>query len=371
MGKTSLMREVALQQEDRYTCVFVDLQQACSAQDAIAELSKALHPHRSLWKRTTELFSNALARFKQNIDEVHLAEVGISLRADLTDGNWAHKGDQLFRILAAAERPVLLLMDEVPILVNRLLRGDDFAITPERRRKADEFMSWLRKNANAHQGTVRIVVSGSIGFEPILHQAQLSATINHFEPFDLHPWDDDTAAGCLVALAKQYGVELEAGVPELMVRRLGCNIPHHVQMFFHFAHLRCRRRGDARVLVEDVARIYRNDMLSVRGHAELTHYEDRLKLVLGPDRFPLATELLAEAAKVGVLSGEAIRLLVAQHDIGERDAMGTAVEILGVLEHDGYLRKHTDGHRFVSNLVRDWWLARYGHLHVPALQREA
>ena len=58
-------------------------------------------------------------------------------------------------------------------MVNRLLKGDDYRITPERRAEADRFMSWLRAASIRHQGKVRIVVSGSIGFEPILRQAQL------------------------------------------------------------------------------------------------------------------------------------------------------------------------------------------------------
>ena len=160
--------------------------------------------------------------------------------------------------LAAVESPVLLLIDEAPILVNRLLKGGDYQITPERRQQADLLLSWLRNNSLRHQGKIRIVLSGSIGLEPVLKQGRLSATLNNFEPFELRPWDDVTARGCLEALAAEYGIQFEPGVPEQMVRMLGCAIPHHVQMFFRHAHDWCVRRGgstiSARTSVQSTAR---------------------------------------------------------------------------------------------------------------------
>ncbi len=243
MGKTSLMREVKRRLNTRYTSLFLDLQKASDASDSIVELSLALRPHNTLWNKTKDVFSNAIDKITGVVDTLNYGELGITLRAGLTAGNWQDKGDQLFSILADSEKPVLLLMDEVPLMVNRMLKGDDFKITPERRARVDEFMSWLRKNCNKHQGKIRIVLSGSIGFEPILHQAGLSATINNFQPFELKPWDSNEAIGCLAALASEYGVQFKDNAEASMAKRLGCCIPHHVQMFFSHVFDRCKRRG--------------------------------------------------------------------------------------------------------------------------------
>ena len=64
------------------------------------------------------------------------------------------------------------------------------------------------------------------------------------------------------------------------------------------------------------------EMLSVRGHAELSHYVE-----------------------------------------AER-------QILQVLEHDGYLEQGKDGFIFVSKLVRDWWKKRYDAFYTPVNERE-
>lgn len=369
MGKTSLMKETKRRLNGRYICLFVDLQKASTAEDAIVEISLALKPHRNLWGKTKELFSNALDRLAGTIEELNLGEIGIRLRAGLTSGNWDEKGDSLFSILAGSDLPVLLLIDEVPLMVNRMLKGEDFRITPERKARVDEFMSWLRKNSLAYQGKIRIVLSGSIGFEPILRQAGLSATINNFQPFDLKPWDEVTANGCLQALAAKYGILFKDNAEAAMTKRLGCCIPHHVQMFFTHVYDRCKRRGRMEFYPDEVNDIYESEMLGIRGHAELTHYEDRLKMVLGPEVFPLALEMLSETAVTGALTRQSLAALQKGYEFGETSVQAAEEEILRVLEHDGYIKAGKGGFVFESHLLQDWWKKRYGYFHVPVLER--
>ena len=369
MGKTSLMAEVYQRLSERYVCLFVDLQKAASGSDAIVELSLAVQPHKPLWNKTKEVFANVIEAVREKVEKVGVGELGVTLRAGLTAGNWAGKGDQLFAILAGSEKPVLLMLDEVPILINRMLKGEDFTVTAERRKETDEFMSWLRKNSIRHQGKLRIVISGSIGLEPILHQARLSAGINNFVPFELKAWDEDTAVKCLEALANEYGIKYEEGVVTNMAERLGCCIPHHVQMFFSHVYDRCVRKGVMACSREDVIQVYEGDMLGVRGHVELTHYEERLEQVLGPEIMPIALEMLTEAAVVGCLSREAIGALQKDYKFTERATGDIQKEILWVLEHDGYLKQEDKGYVFVSKLLRDWWKSRYMNFYISISKR--
>ncbi len=369
MGKTSLMREMSQRLQGRYICLFVGLQKACDSRDAMVELSLAMRPYQSLWDKTKDVFSNILSTLFENIEKINFKDIGISLRAGLTAGNWKEKGDQLFSVIASEERPVILLMDEVPLMVNRMLKGEDFTITHERRSAVDEFMSWLRDNSLRHQNKVRIVVSGSIGFEPILNQARLSATINNFSPFELKPWDEPAAIDCLDALANEYGVKFKEGAEAAIVKRLGCCIPHHVQIFFTQVYERCTRRQRMEFYADEVNDIYESEMLGIRGHAELTHYEERLKIVLGPEIFPLALEMLTETAVAGCLGKESLMELRKGYTFREKSIQDAQEEIIRVLEHDGYIKQAAQGYVFESHLLRDWWLKRYGFFYVPVLKR--
>ena len=368
MGKTSLMRETARRLEDRYHCIFVDLQKSSAAPDALVALSLAIHPHQSLWKKLGDIFAHTANAFRENIKKINLGEVGISLRAGLA-GDWQQKGDLLMAALADANRPVLLLIDEAPILINRILKGADYCITPERRAEADLFLSWIRDNSLRYQGRIRFVLSGSIGLEPILRQARLSVTLNHFISFELKPWDAETACGCLNALATEYGVTFEKDVVEEMVAKLGYCIPHHVQMFFRHAHNLGIRRGDTNLSKADVERVYAEEMLSIRGHTELTHDEERLDMVLGREIFPLALELLTETAVTGHLTGDALHKISDNYTFESLAIAEAQKQTLEVLEHDGYIERRSDHFRFVSKLLQDWWTARHGFGYIPTSKR--
>ena len=119
----------------------------------------------------------------------------------------------------------------------------------------------------------------------------------------------------------------------------------------------------------EIDQVYKSEMLSTRGHAELTTYEERLKLVLGNDIFPLALEMLTEAAVTGYLSPEDAGAISNDYSFGNRNTEEVQKEVLWVLEHDGYLTHGPKGYAFVSNLVRDWWNARHGFVYTPILQR--
>ena len=361
IGKTSLMHEAARLIDGRFLCLHVDLERAHSASDAIVELSMATIPHASLWGKTKSIFSNVFEQVTGRIDSIKVDDVSVVLRSGLNSGNWQSKGDRLFELLASADLPVVVFFDEVPILVNRILKGDDYKITPERRSETDAFMSWLRANSIRHKGRIRIVVTGSIGIEPVLAQAGLSATLNTFTPFDLPPWPPDIAAGCIRALANEYGVGIDQAIAEHMVSSIGFGIPHYVEMFFEKIYQECKRQGIRQVSTELVDEVYRTGMLGVRGHVELSHMEERLKMVLGPELHPLTLELLTETALTGLLTTDAVSTISRDYNFEGRTQSEVVREILGIAEHDGYLRKDENGaYVFQSKLLKDWWAGHFG-----------
>jgi hypothetical protein len=368
MGKTSLMAEAAERLRDRYVCLFVDLQGARSGPDAIKEITVKVREYMNLWQRTKDLFGNVLVDY---VEEVNAGELGVKIRAGLSEATWTGKGDELFRILADSEKPVVIFMDEVPILVNYLIKGENGKITGEGKKRADQFMSWIRKNSIEHQKQVRIVISGSIGLEPVLRQAGLSATVNNFVPFELKAWDEETAKNCLSALANEYGIKFEQGATSKVTEKLGSCIPHHVQMFFGHIYDKCKRRGNMICTIRDVEEVYNSEMLGVRGHAELTHYEERLERVLGMEMSPFAFDMLTEAAVVGRLDKQAIAAFAKEYAQSVTNAAEAQKEILQVLEHDGYLKKVREGFVFESKLLRDWWKNRHEAFFTSVLKRRA
>ena len=214
-----------------------------------------------------------------------------------------------------------------------------------------------------------MVVTGSIGLEPLVRQAGLSATLNAFTPFHLEPWTREVARGCLQALSNGYGLFLHPAAIEAMLDHLGLFIPHRVQMFFDHVYQEARLAELQEVLPAMVNEVYERSMLGIRGHVELSHMEERLKTVLGPKLDLLALDLLTEAAVTGTLTADAARILALCH-FGEewREPLR---DVLGILEHEGYMKSRDGEYSFASNLLRDWWKARFQFAYVPAAERRS
>ena len=372
MGKTSLVRELLrrLAETGEFETVFVDLEAAMESADAIAEIGVRAKPLRGAWDRIEAGFVNVLKGAGDQIEELSVSDLKVKLRAGIDAGNWPQRGDAVLAALASSGRPVILAIDELPILVNRLLKDEEGRITPEGRREADAFLSWLRRNGQAHRGRISMILSGSVSLEPLLEQAGLSAHANIFSAYDLKPWSEETAASCLAALAETYGIGLSPKIREDMCRRLRCCIPHHVQMFFDKLHDHLRRAGRNEASPEDAERVYLHEMLSVRGQVDMQHYEGRLETVLGRTGYPVALEILTETAVGGRLEDDTVGRYSAYFPDRSEDGAPSVGQVLHVLCHDGYLEPHDGGYRFVSALLEDWWRGRYGGNFQPAVGPE-
>lgn len=362
MGKTSVLQELGRRLKgEGWVFLFTDVEGATCAEDAIADIAQAVHPVRSISSR---LATGMKRWIGDNIEELSASEFRVKVRAGLDAGSWRRHGEQLFRDCAAHDQPVLLVIDELPIFLKRMLRGDEGA------RQVEEFLSWLRGLLQVlGNGSPVLIVSGSIGLGPLVKQLGIPDRINHLDPIRLGPWDRDISIKCFERLAESHGLQAEDGVANAVYEALGVGIPHHVQSFF--ARLRdfAMMQGLERVTVKDVGKVYRTELLGPSGQNDLVHYETRLKEGLENESYSIAMEILAEAAIQGVFTRNARCSLEQLYAALGDDAPWRIADVLEILVHDGYLEDGNDGYRFPSRLLKDWWSARFRNHHTPLEKR--
>jgi len=360
MGKTSVVQELGRQlMEEDWLMFFCDVEGATRPEDVIAELAAATQPVRPI---SSKVVSRMKRFFGKNVEEISAFEFRIKVRAGLDEQNWRWHGEQLFRDCAAQSKRVLLAIDELPVFLKRLLNRD-----PERgAHRVDEFLSWLR---GAVQKLGRrapvLLISGSIGLQPLVCQLGLTDRINHLYPYRLQPWDSPTSIRCLERLAQGPGMRLQAGVAEEVYNLLGLGVPHHIQSFF--ARLRdfAVVRQQDHVTVQDVRTVYRTQLLGPSGQIDLAHYESRLREALQSSDYEIALRILAESAIRGVFSHHAQNELARQLPVTVADKVDRITGVLDVLEHDGYLVSGEAGHEFSFQLLKDWFAARFKGHYTP------
>ena len=365
MGKTSIARELGrrLAESGAWVTLFTDIEDATCPEDVIAEIARAAYPVlpiRSLLGRVASVAQRAVGA----VEEVGVSDVRLRIRAGLDAGNWRVRGERLLRGCAEHDKRVLLVIDELPIFLKRMLRAQDGMA------RVDGFLSWLRGVLQGVGGDSPVlIVSGSIGLMPLVQRLGIPDRINYLDPFRLGPWSREASIECFDRLAKSASLAVDDGVAGAVYDALGIGIPHHVQSFF--ARLRdfAVMENRDRVTVADVERVYRTGLLGPSGQNDLAHYETRLRDGLDDDSRSIAMEILAEAATQEVFTAAARPRLGELYSRVVDDSHARITEVLDVLVHDGYLEARDGDHRFPSRLLRDWWAARFRDHHVPVADR--
>lgn len=85
--------------------------------------------------------------------------------------------------------------------------------------------------------------------------------------------------------------------------------------------------------------------------------------------YAIAMEILAETATRNTFTQTARRSLEQLYSEVIEDAPRRVTETLDALVHDGYLEPGDGGHRFPSQLLKDWWAARFRDHHTPLENR--
>ena len=363
IGKTSIARELGRRMEAAgWAFVFADVEGATSPEEFVTEIAKAMYRVRSRWFR----FDWSHWWLGRGVEGLSAVTFGVKLRSQLTPGNWQRRGKMLLAKCAKHQRPVLFVIDELPIFLGHLIDegGDSLA---------RQFMSWFRaavQDLNATTNPPAFIVSGSIGLEGLARRISASAQINHLYPYRLSPWTRDECVECFQLLVQSVGLSTEEGVAHAVYDRLGLGIPYHVQFFLAQLHDHYVRAGSVGpITANDVDVVYRTHLLGPSGQSDLAHYEDRLQDALDRDCYTLAMEILAEASVEGSFTSHARRAL--EQIYGDIDDVAKQVAYtVDTLVHDGYIQPLAEdagqgAYLFSSNLLKDWWRARFRDHHQP------
>ena len=353
VGKTSLMLELRRAPRENWDVVYVDVQSGGGPADCIAAILAALVAIPKFRNRLEAFpFSNAvrdiLGRLSATVDTgVWRFELKSAIGREWSNAA-EHLQARLMR-MPDADSKLLIIVDELPILVARMLR------TGEGAGEAELLLSWFRQLRQAPdlRDRVHTLVGGSIGLEGVLRRAGLSGLINDLTPFRLDSWDLSTATAFLNALGDDRGFRLDDISVVRILELLQDPVPYHIQLFF--SALRDGCKGDAAGISQEVIDQCFNDRLAgPSGIAHLDHYATRLEIALDAHEHDVAISILGNACRRN--SGTSL----AELEELRRNGEPTFWSVLRDLEADGYLVRDEDRLEFRSNLLREWWRKRYG-----------
>jgi len=284
--------------------------------------------------------------------------ITVKLKEFLTPGNWKDKGEKIFDFLGKLEKPTVVCFDEISVFINTLLEVQGEVQEAPRaaaHAEAKQFLFFLR-HMSQRKGKLCMIYCGSIGFTPILNRTDLSETVNTFDRFSVDLWRDDTAIGCLCALANYKNLAYEPSAESILVEQLRYCVPNHVQILSTELHDQCQRRNSDLITHSDVESTLKNLWSGHKGKQELNRYIKHLQQIFEPDDFELAERILTETARNDMLSDTVFDAFCRQAAI----VSNSRVEMVkDCLIDEFYLEKIPGGYRFVMPLLHQLWQKHY------------
>jgi hypothetical protein len=256
--------------------------------------------------------------------------------------------DELVRrtVDAAAPHPLVLMIDEVPVLAKTL--------ESQRAGTGAHFLHLMRRLRQDYDG-LRMVLSGSIGFHHVTGEAP--GTVNDVQRVRIGPLDEADAvylARCLL-LGERVPTTDELAVAEAIARAAE-DVPYYEH---HLVRAASRAAGgtDAPVEPGQIARFVEAALVDPDDPWDLRHYRDRLEDYYGAQT-PLVAAILDEFASTtaALTIDDLLRRLAFVAELPPV-TRGEVTLLLERLEADHYLARQGDSDHFPRTLVRRAWLA--------------
>jgi energy-coupling factor transporter ATP-binding protein EcfA2 len=353
MGKSSLAREIGriliASKNSQWKFIFIDLQSCQSSVDIVARLAKELYLHKDFKNSMTDWFSSLFRRTKGVVGNVKVGGISAKIKDYINEGNWKEKGSELFRKIEDSDNRVLLVFDELPDVVTKIEKAKAKA-------GVEDLLSWLRVEMQAMTSNKKIsmLVSGSIGLEPILIRLKLTDLQSAMTPYRLRPWKKATAKNCFIALANYRNIKVDEEIFDYFLEQLGVKyVPQHIQKCWGRLYVYLQEEEKQKVVLADAEYVFNNVILKKESRSMISHYEDRLEETLGVDLYQLAICLLDR-----MCTGKRLRVTEAIN-FRDQNHQGQDVQyVLDTLTHDGYLDELEDEWIFNDSLLRKWWVKR-------------
>ena len=304
-----------------------------------AEVYAKLGP---VWGSPIGRSARALARSTSVSAKIDVPGLKTEVRVDPSQTTALHQ--QLLEGLEALGGRTLLLVDELPVVLARMLRDG------EGREEVSALLYALRTVRQQVVG-VRWVFAGSIGLDDLARRHGLTDTINDLDLFRLGAFSEIEASDFVTALAASRGSRFAPGAVEHLVSTMGWPLPYFLQLTVAVLPPNSTIDTDIIEAALDEA---------IDQAQGMVHWRDRLQNLLSDEEYAVFRRFLTLASVPNGVERGLLPVLVDEHVAStiEAERIETTLHELGI--RDGYLVEVSGRYRFRSDFFRRWWRKQYG-----------
>lgn len=328
-GKTSILHQLLEDTPAPAQAVYIDLEGLDHPRLWIRAMADAILKIKDdRWLQIAQKIPDIMRRFESDLFQI-------------SETDWEDKADQLMHELQQLDLPVWFLLDEFPIMVDKIANRHGTA-------EAAAALHWLRRiRQHNTKSRVRFLLTGSIGLDSVMQRHKMRGIANDLRREKLLPLTKKDALIFTMQLARDNAVDLNETMARTFIDRLGPAIwPFLIQLFVAECQDYTSHTGES-VDFEAVYRVVSSDKRNQYADNMWTRLGD----IFNDTEAAAARQVLKKIAAHE--NGQPLENLYAQlPDLSEDDFRN----VLDTLEHDGYLIEQDDGNiAFFSHLLRDYW----------------
>jgi len=267
--------------------------------------------------------------------------------------DWLALGDEAMGLMAAGSPPVLLIIDEFPIMVDAIARND--------RDEAHQFLHWFRRSRLAPKTTTRILVGGSVHLVPTLDAWGLVDTVNDLAEVPMRVFDASTAAAFVESVRQSYALPLSQNLVPVILELIGTSIPYVLAVYLD-AVIQHHKRTRAEITRQLLEQVFHEDLIGSRTAHAFRHYRTRIGEHYPHPEDHAALVLLERMAKDDDGAPEDIlfQLYLSSFKLpGNYQDKINFLNLMSKLDNDFYIQRTNGRCRFFSRVLRLWWLRNH------------
>lgn len=346
VGKTSLLHALVkrVDRDGSVIGVYASVAPATTETQFVQAVLSAIYATKRGRKLKRGIVARALG-VGRGVKSVKVAGSGVDLETRTPP--WQEDADRAFAAIFTSELPLLILIDELPVLVLALAKSDPTGA------RVRAFLQWFRnlRQHPAGAAKLRFVLAGSIGLDNVTRRHQLTDTINDLRLWPLGPFEATAAHEFLGQLAASYNLELGPDLRAAICSAAEWLIPYHLQIIFGAL------RDHARTMPPTIEALGAAIQTLLDRRTYFSYWDERLHDSLGEPSASMARALLAICAQAPEGATPGTMNLSIAHLVADLVERAKAFKwILDVLSNDGYLVEHDGRWRFRSGLLRRYWV---------------
>ncbi len=345
VGKTSLaLRLLKLLKKENWHCIYITVEGVHDVPSFVNRIVEGMKKEQTYWKKASDGFGKF---FKDLNIDINLGPIKLSKKSDGIPETLLLEA--LGKSIQMLKENVFIVIDELPIFLRSLEKNTDSNISPA------QVLECLRamRQASITEENYKVIwmFSGSISLEHFASSRQLSYSISDIQSIKLSAFSEEDASQYIDYLSEKYQLTFETGVKDYILEKIQWHIPFYINILIDVL-LDIKKDGAIAISIIDEAYSHGIDKYK----KEFDYQTQRL--VKDHDNAELYINILKQIAKHGFVPIDNIKAYLTSTEWKNTTEDGL-LNILDLLEHDGYIIHASDGYTFRSPFLRDYIINKY------------